>query len=161
MATNHDSIRFSNNANFSVKHLDICIIKSLNDKAHLILEGNRVKWTQDLNALKFFVENIVGLNDSWKSAGGKAKLFNSTYADLRTTWYPGKQSSLLFHGKDDTLLREYLLETLKAPIIDNSSLNINRSGQGINSTCETLKDLCEVVLVNDDKSELFQPIQDT
>ena len=104
MAAGRDSRSSSNNAMFSVKCLDTHTIKSLNDKAHLIYEGNRIKWTQDLNALKYFIKEIVGLDGSWRSPSGKVKQFKSTNADISMTWYPGKQNSLLFYGN---LLKDY------------------------------------------------------
>jgi hypothetical protein len=100
MAAGHVSASSLDNLNFLVKCVDTNTIKSLKDKAHLIYEGNRIKWTQDLDSLKYFIENIVGLNGRWRSPGGKSKQFNSTNADLSITWYPGKQNSLSFQGKD-------------------------------------------------------------
>ena len=43
------------------------------------------------------------------------------------TWYPGKQNSLQFHGKDGILFRDYLLEILNAPTTDNLTLNNNNN----------------------------------
>ena len=64
MAAGHVSASSLDNLNFLVKCVDTNTIKSLKDKAHLIYEGNRIKWTQDLDldSLKYFIENIVGLN---------------------------------------------------------------------------------------------------
>ena len=149
MAAGHVSISLPNNVMFSVKCLNTQTIKSLNDKAHLICEGHRIKWTQDLDSLRLFVKNVVGLCGSWRSPGGKAKQFNSINADLSMTWYPGKQNSLQFHGKDGILFRDYLLEILNAPTTDNLTLNnnnnTNRSTQDVDRISVTLKDLCEVV----------------
>ena len=148
MAAGHDSISLPNNVMFSVKCLNTHTIKSLNDKAHLICEGHRIKWTQDLDSLRLFIKNVVGLYGSWRSPGGKAKQLNSTNADLSMTWYPGKQNSLQFHGKYGILFREYLLETLNAPTTDNLTLNnndnTNRLTQDVDCISVTLKDLCEV-----------------
>ena len=63
---------------FDLNNVDICLIKSLNDKAHLIYDGVRFKRTLDLCLLKNFIENVVGLEGFWKSPGGKSKQFIST-----------------------------------------------------------------------------------
>ena len=76
---------------FGLKNADICLIKFLNDKAHLIYHGVRLKWTQDLCSLKNFIENVVGLKGLWKSPGGKSKQFTSTNFDLNIRWYLGKR----------------------------------------------------------------------
>ena len=161
----HDSISLANNVMFSVKCLNTHTIKSLNDKAHLICEAHRIKWTQDLDSLRLFIKNVVGLYGSWRSPGGKAKQFNSTNADLSMTWYPGKQNSLQFHGKDGILFRDYLLETLNAPTTDNLTLNnnnnTNRLTQDVDCISVTLQDLCEVVSDNNTTFEASQPVQDT
>ena len=72
------------------------------------------------------------------------------------TWYPGKQNSLQFHGKDGILFRDYLLEMiciiLNASTTDNLTLNnnnnTNRLTQDVDRVSVTLKDLCEVVSDN-------------
>ncbi len=68
---------------FDLNNVDICLIKSLNDKAHLIYDGVRLKWTQDLCLLMNLIENVVGLEGFWKSPGGKSKQFISTNFDLK------------------------------------------------------------------------------
>ena len=98
--------------NFSLDCIDIPSIKSLNAKTVLVYEGARIKWTNDLESLKNFVENIIGLDGRWKSPGGKSKQFVSSDFDLVMTWHPGKQNTLLFNGKDGELVRKFLISTL-------------------------------------------------
>ena len=98
--------------NFSLDCIDIPSIKSLNAKTVLVYEGTCIKWTNDLESLKNFVENIIGLVGRWKSPGGKSKQFVSCDFDLVMTWHPGKQNTLLFNGKDGELVRKFLISTL-------------------------------------------------
>ena len=85
--------------NFSLDCIDIPSIKSLNAKTVLVYEGTRIKWTNDLESLKNFVENIIGLVGRWKSPGGKSKQFVSSNFDLVMTWYPGKQNTFCLMEK--------------------------------------------------------------
>ena len=112
MADGDKKLCSSNLKIFGLKNTDICLIKSLNDKAHLIYDGVRLKWTQDFCSLKNFIENVVGLKGVWKSPGGNSKQLTSTNFDLNITWYPGKQNSLLPHGKDGELLKKLLTSVL-------------------------------------------------
>ena len=75
------------------------------EKAYFIYDGERLKWTQHYCVLKNFVENIVGLEGLWKSPGGISKQFVSTHYNLNMTWYPGKQNSLVLHGRDGKSLK--------------------------------------------------------
>ena len=145
MAAGHVLASSSNNLNFVAKCLDTNTIKSLNDTAHLIYEGNRVKWTQDFDSLKYFIENIAGLDGRWTLPGGKSKQFISANADLSMTWYPGKLNSLIFHGKDGILFKDFLVKTLEEPDIDSPILNAKFSTQTADSSVEPSLQLCEVV----------------
>ena len=87
---------------FGLDNVDIHLIKSLNDQAHLIYDGIHLKWTQDLCLLKNFIKNIVSLKGLWIS-----KQFISTNFYLNITWYPGKHNSLLFHAMTAKCSRNY------------------------------------------------------
>jgi hypothetical protein len=63
--------------NFSLDRVDIPSIKLLNIKTHLVYDGTRIKWSNDLISLKNFTENIVGLVGCWRSPDGKSKQFVS------------------------------------------------------------------------------------
>ena len=112
MAVGHDFSSSTKIGNLTSLNLDVDIIRSLKGCGHLTYDGTRIKWSQDLQLLKNFVENIVGLRGNWSSPGGKAKRFTSVNSDLIATWYPGKQNSLLFQGKDGDLLKNYLVSVL-------------------------------------------------
>ena len=102
--------------NFSLDRIDIPSIKLLNtNKTHLVYDGTRIKWSNDLISLKNFTENIVGLVGCWRSPGGKSKQFVSNDLDLTMTWHPGKQNSLLFSGKDGESLKKLLISILNTP----------------------------------------------
>ena len=98
-------------------------IRPFIDCNQLVHDGNKLKWVKDFDSLQNFVENTVGLTGKWRSPGGKAKNFNSSNADLSATWYPGKQNSLLFQGKDGELFKNYLLRLLNS--INGSVINAN------------------------------------
>ena len=93
--------------------LDTKLIKSLNDQCFLVYDGTRLKWTQDFNSLKNFVQNVFGLTGVWKSPGGSAKKFITSNLNLSMTWYPGKQNSLIFHGSKGESLKELLVSEYK------------------------------------------------
>jgi hypothetical protein len=63
--------------NFSLDRVDIPSIKLLNIKTHLVYDGTRIKWSNDLISLKNFTENIVGLVGCWRSPGGQAAEYGS------------------------------------------------------------------------------------
>ena len=117
MADRDKELSSSNLSFFGLKNTDICLIKSLNEEACLIYDGKHLKWTQDYCGLKNFVENIVCLEGLWKSPGGKSKQFVSTHYNLNMTWYPGKQNSLVFHGRDGESLKELLIGILTNRVI--------------------------------------------
>jgi hypothetical protein len=73
--------------------------------------------------LKIFVEDVVSLSGIWKSPGGTAKQFQCSDYDLTLTWYPGKQNTITFHGKDGEMLKEFLMRLLSKPR-DKQATNI-------------------------------------
>ena len=87
-----------------VVHLD----KDSKDIVNLTYDGSRLKWINDFDSLKKFVE-ASGLRGKWTSPGGRSKRFKSIGVDLAITWYYRKQYTLSFHGKVGNLLREELL----------------------------------------------------
>ena len=68
-----------------------------------------MKWNNSFKELQEFFQNTVGLNGKWISPGGSSKRYIDADFDLIANWYPGKQNSLLFQGKDGSLLREFLI----------------------------------------------------
>ena len=59
-------------------HVDVNVLKLLSNELNFTYDGNRIKWTGDLDSLKLFVENVIGLTGVWRSPGGYAKQFKST-----------------------------------------------------------------------------------
>ena len=70
IAGSHKTSSSPNKMIFSPENIDISSIKLLNDKEHLIYDGERIRWTQELRFLKNFVVNILGLGGPWESSGG-------------------------------------------------------------------------------------------
>ena len=98
--------------NFSPETIDMNSIKLLNNQGHLVYDGIRLKWTNDLCSLRTFAENVVGLTGIRTSPGGKAKQFINLSSDFIMTWYPGKQNSLTFNGKKGKSFKEFLVSVL-------------------------------------------------
>ena len=105
-----------------------------------MLKGERLIWTSDLETLKKFVEGTIQQHGKWSSPGGATKTFKSDNNRLTITWYRGKQSTLVFQGKDGPLLKEQLVNLFQRneaqkPIDDADSLLSNSTalqsgGQG-------------------------------
>ena len=76
---------------------------------NLLLKGERLIWTSDLETLKKFVEGTIQQHGKWSSPGGATKTFKSDNNRSTITWYRGKQSTLVFQGKDCLLLKEQLV----------------------------------------------------
>ena len=104
------------------------------------LENERLIWTSDLKTLKKFVEGTIQQHGKWSSPGGATETFKSDNNRLTITWYRGKQSTLVFQGKDGPLLKEQLVNLFQRneaqkPIDDADSLLSNSTalqsgGQG-------------------------------
>ena len=107
---------------------------------NLLLKGERLIWTSDLETLKKFVEGLIKQYGKWSSPGGETKTFKSDNNRLTITWYREKQSTLVFQGKDGPLLKEHLVNLFQRneaqkPIDDAASLLSNSTalqsgGQG-------------------------------
>jgi hypothetical protein len=63
----------------------------------------RLKWVGNLNSLKKFISDSIGLEGKWQSPGGYAKHFICGNMGLVFTWYANKQNLLIFSGKDGTI----------------------------------------------------------
>ena len=66
---------------------------------NIIYDGQRFKWISNWEKLKDFVKYSLELNGKWTSPGGYSGKFICSNLDLTITWYPGKQNSLILHGK--------------------------------------------------------------
>ena len=114
MADGNEVVSFVR-TNFTLENIDVNSIKLLNKQSRLIYDNCRIKWTWNLVALKEFIDKVVSLSGIWKSPGGTAKQFQCSGYDLTLTWYPGKQNTLIFHGKDGEILRKFLINLLEKP----------------------------------------------
>ena len=106
-----ESADFNNSAqyvNFNVTNLDRDAFIFYKYNLNLSYDGTRLKWNNTFKELQEFFQNTVGLNGKWISPGGSSKRYIDADFDLIANWYPGKQNSLLFQGKDGSLLREFL-----------------------------------------------------
>jgi hypothetical protein len=63
-----------------------------------------------LGNAKDFVEHTLELSGRWTSQGGSSRKFICSDLDLTITWYPGKQNSLILHGKLSSDLSNILLK---------------------------------------------------
>ena len=72
---------------------------SLNPEAfeldYLHFNGDKLLWSNDLDALKNFVVNGLKLQGKWLTPGGNTKQFKSSNANVIINWYNKKQNSEL------------------------------------------------------------------
>ena len=109
MAESADFNNYAQYVNFNVTNLDRDAFKFHKYNLNLSYDGIRLKWNSTLKELLEFIQNTVGLNGKWISPGGSSKRYIDADFELIANWYPGKQNSLLFQGKDGSLLREFLI----------------------------------------------------
>ena len=76
---------------------------------NIIHDGQRFKWISNWEKLKDFVKYSLKLNGKWTSPGGYSRKFICSNLDLTIKWYPGKQNSLILHGKSSNDLSNILL----------------------------------------------------
>ena len=132
-SSDNSSLENTNAELFSIKH-------DGPELENLLLKGERLIWTSDLETLKKFVEETIQQHGKWSSPGGATKTFKCDNNRLTITWYRGKQSTLAFQGKDGPLLKEQLVNLIQRnkaqkPIDDSDSLSPNSTalqsgGQG-------------------------------
>ena len=111
---------------------------------NLLLKGERLMWTSDLETLKKFVEETIQQHGKWSSPGGATKTFKSDNNRLTITWYGGKQSTLAFQGKDGPSLKEQLVNFIQrneaqksigdADLLPSDSTALQSGGQGLLAT---------------------------
>ena len=101
----------NSNRNISVyQHGDLQGIYRHKGSQDIFCDSKRIRWHNDYESLKKFIECVFAQQGKWKSAGGTSKKFvSSCIADLSCTWYPGKLNSLLFHGEAGDLVNEILI----------------------------------------------------
>ena len=126
--------------NFSLQAINTNAIKLLNNQNYLVYDGIRVKWTNDLCSLQNFIEIVVGLTGKWNSPGGTAKRFTDSNSKFIMTWYPGKQNTLTFNGKEGESFKKILASILdtncvikQTNTISGSSLQVTTKISAANS----------------------------
>ena len=127
MAERHGFFGSLSNSDFRLEDVDVNVLKLLSNELNFTYDGNRIKWTDDLDSLKLFVENVIGLTGVWRSPGGYAKQFKSTTFDFILNWYPGKLNTILFHGKDGERFKQVLLTVLNIHCIGEGDAILNAS----------------------------------
>ena len=111
MASGHE---FSDSINFSVIQFYKDLLPQDMALCNLRYEGERLKWSSDLEALKLFFKEKLGLRlkGKWTSPGGNSKKFKCTNFNVVATWYFKKQQTLLFQGNNSQILKESLISNV-------------------------------------------------
>ena len=95
---------------FCIKSLNQDALLAHRDELDLSYDGKRLKWNGSFENLKYFFEIVVGLNGKWSSPGGNSKKLSNCKCNITITWYYGKQTTLLFQGKEGYLLKDILIK---------------------------------------------------
>ena len=104
----------NSNRNICLSTWDLPGIYRHKGSQDIVYDGKRIRWHNDYESLKKFIQCVFAQQGKWKSAGGTSKKFVSSIADLSCTWYPGKLNSLLFHGEAGDLANEILVVACKS-----------------------------------------------
>ncbi|CAB4000951.1 Hypothetical predicted protein [Paramuricea clavata] len=105
MASDH---KFSDSTNFSVIQFYKDLLPQDIALCNLGYKGEHLKWSSDLEALKLFFKEKLGLKGKCISPGGNSKKFKCTNFNVMATWYFKKQQTLLFQGNNGPILKESL-----------------------------------------------------
>ena len=80
---------------------------------YLYLNDDKLLWTNDLELLKNFVENVLKQQGKWLTPGGNTKQFKSSNGSVIINWYNKKQQTLSFQGRDGPSLRDKLVDLVQ------------------------------------------------
>ena len=80
---------------------------------YLRVNGDKLLWTNDLESLKNFLENVLKQQGRWLTPGGNTKHFKSSNGNVINNWYNRKQQTLSFHGPDGPSLRDKLVDLVQ------------------------------------------------
>lgn len=86
--------------------------------------GGRLKWIKNLESLKKFFDDVLGLRGKWSSPGGNSKKFKCNNLDIVVTWYHKKQQTLLFQGKSGYRLKEELINLIGSRVNANEETTV-------------------------------------
>ena len=80
---------------------------------YLRVNGDKLLWTNDLESLKNFLENVLKQQGKWLTPGGNTKHFKSSNGNIIINWYNKKQQTLSFQGPDGPSLRDNLVDLVQ------------------------------------------------
>ena len=80
---------------------------------YLHLNGDKLLWTNDLESLMNFVENVLKQQGKWLTPGGNTKQFKSSNGNVIINWYNKKQQTLSFQGCDGPSLMDNLVDLIQ------------------------------------------------
>jgi hypothetical protein len=86
--------------------------------AKIVYDGTRVKWCDNYEPLKVFIESAFCQQGKWRASGGSSKCFETSSAEFRVIWYPGKHNTLTFSGSTGELAKECLIKLCSGCRID-------------------------------------------
>lgn len=103
-------------------NIRILILKDCSYLNSLYYEYGRLKWTKNLESLKKFFDDGLGLQGKWTSPGGDSKKFKCHNLDVIVIWYHKKQQTLTFHGKNGDCLRSELINLIESSNLANEQI---------------------------------------
>ena len=125
-------------------------VKSLN------YDGKRLKWQGDLNGLKKYIKESVGLQGKWTSPNGNAKKFKAMNKAITITWYSRKQNTLTFQGKDGDDLKCKLINKIETELATESTReNLLTSSERLKNSALSTASASDFVEINQSPSVLL------
>ena len=113
--------------NFNVGNLDHDAFILHKYNLNLSYDGIGLKWSNAFEEFQRFFRNTAGLSSKWISPSGNSKRYIDNDFDLIANWYRGKQNSLLFQGRDGSLLKEFSINLFTQASVLNRPDNETQS----------------------------------
>ena len=88
------------------------------------ISKNKLKWAGDLEGLKLFLSDELGVNGKWKSPSGGTWKFSSEH--LNVTWYV-KSQTISFQGPRGDQVYKEIKKTAEKQITDQKCSTIDSS----------------------------------
>ncbi len=123
----------------------------------IVYDGTRVKWCDNYESLKVFIESAFCQQGKWRASGGSSKSFDAFSAEFRVIWYPGKHNTLTFSGSAGELAKECLMK-----LCGGHSIDYNESLENINLELDILKSKVDSmqVLLDSQRSPITSEVGD-
>ncbi len=123
----------------------------------IVYDGTRVKWCDNYESLKVFIESAFCQQGKWRASGGSSNCFDAFSAEFRVIWYPGKYNTLTFSDSAGELAKECLMKLCGGHRIDcNESLeNINLELDILKSKVDSMQ-----VLLDSQRSTITPEVGD-